>query len=213
MDLGDLLNLDYGYDAWGMPMYDSVLSPDGFSLGGGDGLASVLGAPIDYGEMAYSLGVPGIDDVPLRPSVIDMNPGGADALGFLGPDGGLQTLGGQPIAPDPFGIRTGPPDDPFNFRSGISTPMSAGRVMQDAARLSGGGGRGGGPLNISMPRIETSPAASIDALVPGAAVAPGAMPATAAPAPFTPMNAATPLAQSPDDPRGIARLLRALGER
>lgn len=172
--LGDLLNLDYGYGLRGD-------SPS---------IVDMLRSPPDYGEMAYSLDVPGIDDAAMRPPVIDVSPSGAQPLGWRGEGGGLENLQGQPIAYDPFNIRTGISDDPFGFKQGISAPMSASKVLQDAARLGGvGGGRdgGGGGIGISAPSISSPAAATIPRITPAP------VPQSQAPVPFNPMAAATDL--------------------
>jgi hypothetical protein len=120
---------------------------------------------------------------------------------------------------DPFSIRTSDPADPFGFKSGPSSVGGGGSGLRDAlnnlaqAGGSGGGGGAGNRFNFAMPST-SSPVADRISAVQTPPAQTGAIPAGAPPAnDFRPAPFNTPLAQSPEDPRALARLLRAFGER
>lgn len=201
--LGDLLNLDYGYALDGGPMWD--FGTAGYSLSGPEmSTDDILGAQFGMGPMRgtdYTFGVGGIDDQAMRPSVFEVNASGQHVpLGFRGTDGMVQTLGGFPVAPNPFGIDQSGGLPLANLRDALSNLARAGGP--------GAGSGGGGNLGIAMPRVE-SPVTERIGAVPVPPIQTGAIPAAPPVPEYHPSFQPVPLAQGPDgDMRGLERLLR-----
>lgn len=161
-----------------------------FSFGVSGAGTDVLGNAVEAGntffDSGFTLGVPGIDDIPLRESVFDLSLGGARPLGFLGEGGGLETLAGAPVVPTSFGG--------FNSNLGVGATPALSNFL-DTLRSGadflrpGTDGVGGGSVNIAAPRFDDPQTAVIPRLsVPGTQPVPafGNLPT---PAPFTPMAA------------------------
>lgn len=176
-----------------------------YSLGGEpqtttEGMMAQFGRGIDRGN-DFSLGLDGINGAPMRPSTFEINGAGDwEALGYRGPDGTIQTLGGHPIE-----------TNPFNINKAITTAGNLARGSGSGG--SSGGGRGGaGNFSVSMPRIDAPAAANVPALpvreAQTGALSAGPMPSSE----FRPVQFdTTPARPATDDAtvmRGLARLFQ-----
>lgn len=192
--LGDLLNLDYGYDFGGTPLWDF----SGYSLNDPEWTtAQILGEQFGMGPMRgndFTLGVSGIDEVPMRPSVFEFAPDGTPvALGYRGADGMIQTLDGNPVAANPFNINP-------------SGGSSLKNLLDAGVRPTGSGGSGGAV--ISMPNLTAPGSERISGpSTPGVPQSPIPQTSGSVERGAIPMPQPVPYAQAPDDVAGGLRRL------